>query len=106
MGSRLPSRRGSIASVLRRSIGSRGENSIVGPLGEGDESIVSNAPLSRRQTIDGRSDSQKENVNPDGPTARDFAHIHGAPDAARQDTPFTQEDLSLALKRSHLQVPS
>lgn len=103
MGSRMPSRQGSIASAVRRSIGSRRGDSTVGPMGE--SSSVSDAPLSRQHSAEGRSESHKENADPSiQPKGKDFAFANGS--VRPNDRTFTSQDLTLALKRSHLQVPT
>jgi hypothetical protein len=49
---------------------------------------------------------ENENVDPAKKT-KDFAEANGAiPRSVNRDRPFSQEDLNLALKRTHLEVPS
>jgi len=87
MGSRMPSRRNSIEHIKREAIGPRGGSF----LGEGfdDDSDSATVAMSR-QSSDGHS--------PRG--VRDFA------DPPRhRGSAFTEEDLSLAMKQSHLTVP-
>lgn len=99
MGSRLPSRRGSVISSMRKSIGSRRGNSSIGP-GPEDRDIVGST-LSRQVTApdDESGDTPKR--------SKDFAEPTAAlPNVAKHNTPFSQEDLNLALKRPHLEVPA
>ncbi|ORY05922.1 hypothetical protein BCR34DRAFT_604376 [Clohesyomyces aquaticus] len=133
MGSRMPSRRNSISTLGRRSIGGRkgssrghdgvgiGVDSGIGGSIAGDEQRperlregsdeegdVTNVGLSRPPTNEPRKSStynrRSHSIASGGsrPATSDRARRSGS---TKHDQPFTQEELELALKRSHLEAP-
>jgi hypothetical protein len=112
MGSRMPSRRNSIELPMKRAgIGRRGA-SFVNQVdeGSGDDTDLTNGELlafnflSRNPSINPCAVGLSRQVSTDGPTSRGVQDFADPP--MQHDSPFTHEDLALALKRSHLGVPS
>ncbi|KAF2843645.1 hypothetical protein M501DRAFT_1006150 [Patellaria atrata CBS 101060] len=102
MGSRMPSRRNSSKTFGRKSFQSTVRaGSSVGKVPEVDDSDVMNVGLSRQHTADG--DAKRRNRAGDSidPVSR-VTNAQPSPNGS----PFTAEDLTLAMKRSHLDVPS
>jgi len=89
MGSRMPSRRNSIELPMKRAAVGRREASFVElDEGSGSDSDLTNVGLSGQVSADGSR------------AVQDFADP-----PMQHDSPFTQDDLSLAMKQSHLTVP-
>jgi len=112
MGSRMPSRKNSAEQPgARRSFASRRGNSTVRngaeeveklSEGSGDDTNVANVGLSRQVTAErpkSRAIATKDFATEEKPQTSGTNTIP-------HDRPFTQEDLTLAMKRSHLAVPS
>ncbi|KAJ9638400.1 hypothetical protein H2201_002676 [Coniosporium apollinis] len=119
MGSRAPSRRGSLASVFgvggRKSFQSRRGESHVGSTveeDEGDDTDVKNVGLSKNNTHEGANASASaapmslnQIANQPSGSRPQSSNANGGRTSPYQQ-PFTQEDLTLALKRSHLDGPT
>ncbi|KAF2194776.1 hypothetical protein K469DRAFT_686737 [Zopfia rhizophila CBS 207.26] len=124
MGSRLPSRKNSIVTLGRRSIGGRKGNSrgndgigvdsgIGGSIsgdagveqvkeGSDEEGDVMNVGLSRQATHDSSTHGRRSHSIRSGGSRPATGRRSGS---TKPDTPFTQEELELALKKSHLEAP-
>ncbi|OCK76451.1 hypothetical protein K432DRAFT_306323 [Lepidopterella palustris CBS 459.81] len=118
MGSRLPSRKNSTHTVGRKSLqGTRlsmqaqratGGNVEQVKEGSGDDADVSNVGLSCQHThesIKPGPTSSMERCSQSNKSGDSRPQTGCANGGVKADTPFTQEDLELALKRSHLDVP-
>jgi len=103
MGSRMPSRKNSLKSIIGRRSLAQPRRSNVGQVAEnaGDDD-VGNVGLSRQVTADRIPPLHENGVETEDPSR---VETHGGSSERDGHKPFTEEDLALAVKKSNLAIP-